>query len=255
VTDARCAEVKAIVCVRPPACRAGTKCRPSSRGRVVGGNCIRSPCSATVIPGRLGQDGQQSQLLKLRDLVLAVVLPPIRQSLRTMVDEAIGNSITLGRGTQPPSSIDVGDLPCTKARTTLQRKRKTASPDPRLIACMIRRSRSLSPRQTTTTFVQRHMRNSFRSCAGLHNISVWSSLSFYPTLNRARLFRPTPTIDVTEVSGWPGCLPVRGGTTSAALRARAWQTSRSTRNLDRGGHRSTREREPAGMTGRDMPHD
>jgi len=221
----------------------------------VGGNCIRSPCSATVIPGRLGQDGQQSQLLKLRDLVLAVVLPPIRQSLRTMVDEAIGNSITLGRGTQPPSSIDVGDLPCTKARTTLQRKRKTASPDPRLIACMIRRSRSLSPRQTTTTFVQRHMRNPFRSCAGLHNISVWSSLSFYPTLNRARLFRPTPTIDVTEVSGWPGCLPVRGGTTSAALRARAWQTSRSTRNLDRGGHRSTREREPAGMTGRHMPHD
>ena len=255
MTDARCANVEGSYEFGRPPVEQVQNGGPPSWGRAVGGNCTRSPCSETVIPGRLGQDGQQSQLLKLRDLVLAVVLSPIRQSLRTMVDEAIGNSITLGRGTQPPSSIDVGDLPFTKARTTLQRKRKTASPDPRLIACMIRRSRSLSPRQTTTTFIQRHMRNSSRSCAGLLNISVWSSLSFYPTLNRARLFRPTPTIDVTEVSGWPGFLPVRGGTTSAALRARAWRTSRSTRNLDRGGHRSTWEREPAGMTGRHMPHD
>jgi hypothetical protein len=116
---------------------------------------------------------------------------------------------------KPPCSIDVGDLPCTKARITLQRQRKTPSADPRLIARMIRRSRSLSPRQTTRTFVQRHMRNSLRSCAGRHNVSVWSSSSFYPSQNRARLFRTglpvpdrrrvtwRPTVGQTAGSGGP----------------------------------------------------
>ena len=33
VTDARCAKVKGIVHVRPPACRAGPKCRPAKPGR------------------------------------------------------------------------------------------------------------------------------------------------------------------------------------------------------------------------------
>ena len=53
---------------------------------------------------------------------------------------------------------------------------------------IIRRSRHLSSRQTARTFVQRRMRNSFRSCAGRYNVSVWSSSFFYPSQNRARLF-------------------------------------------------------------------
>src|SRR5208283_2487363 len=60
------------------------------------------PCrpQVTVISGRSGQHGQQFQLVKLRDLVLAVVLAPIRQPLGSLVYEAMGDSIDLGRGTQ-----------------------------------------------------------------------------------------------------------------------------------------------------------
>ena len=36
------------------------------------------------------------------------------------------------------------------------------------------------------------MRNSLRSCAGRHSVSVWSSSFFYPSQNRERLFRLGP---------------------------------------------------------------
>src|SRR4029077_15400888 len=54
----------------------------------------------TVVAGRPAQDRQQLPLISFRDLVLAFAPPPIRKPLGALLDEAISNSIHLGRGTQ-----------------------------------------------------------------------------------------------------------------------------------------------------------
>ena len=54
----------------------------------------------TVVPGIPGQDGQQLHLVSLRDLVLTIVLPPIGQPRRPLIEEAMGNPINLGSRAQ-----------------------------------------------------------------------------------------------------------------------------------------------------------
>src|SRR5271157_264190 len=101
----------------------------------------------------------------------------------------------------------------TPRSITLQRQRKTASGDPRFKAFIIRRSRHLSSRQTARTFLQRRMRNSFRSCVGRDNVSVWSPhFSMPPRIAQGYLARcraienlwpPRPDDHVARRSNWP----------------------------------------------------
>ena len=132
--------------------------------------------------------------------LLSYVLPLIGQPRRSLSEEAMGNPINLGTRAQAAGGNRRGRLTLDQGQDHLPATARMASGDPRLNICMGRRSRLLSSRQTTRTFVERPMRNSLRWCVGCHSVSAWSSSFFYISQNRERLFRPPPAAAASPTS-------------------------------------------------------